>query len=349
MKAAIVRLSGSTTERTKNTVGNAELFGIAKMLNLNPSISVEVLTAKECSDCKSIHSKDFNINDYDTLLVLNDSTNMFGGAEIKSTTDVYKELAKFDKQIYYILTDLSLPFVDYYKLIENKPWNNYNKDDFKLKHDIIVLSQAKDEQSVRKIHKVNIKDVVYVPWQEWKLYTEEPITNDNKTFDLIYGGCFRSGRREKKFTDYFFNKDLNIKLYGNIKRKQFSITDTVSEPTFFPKINNTDVLAANSEAYATILLGDANYNNNVVTLRFIEALLSNIVCFIDDDFDKQHTLLPDEFFYVRSGAELESKIKQIKNDKELYFKLLKIQRDTLLILKIKNLPKYVGNILKEVR
>lgn len=343
MRIAITRLSGNITDKNKESVGNKEMFGIASLLE--KFCEVDVLTCKNCEGCISI-DENYDINKYDNILIVNDSCNMFGGLEIETMTTIYKLLHKYDKQIYYILTDLSLPFINYYKLIKNKSWNNYNEDDFKLKNDIIILSQAFNKDLVKNIHKdINIKDIIYVPFQEWKLYTDIQITNHNKKVDLIYGGSFRTGRREKKFIDYFFDKDINVEIYGNMKLSQFKNVDNLKAPIFTSKINNKDVLYKNSTSLSTIIMGDKNYNDNIVTLRFIEALMSNTICFIDNDFDTKHNLLPDSFFYVNNGNELEEKIKMIKNDSDLCDKLLEIQNLKKIELINNNLPLKLYNIL----
>ena len=340
MKIAIIRLSGNVTDKNKESVGNKELFGIASLIH------ADVLSCKKCENTILV-DENFDINQYDKVLVLNDSVNMFGGCEITTMTTVYKLLHKYEKQIYYILTDLSLPFVDYNKLIKNKPWNNYSEDEFTLKNDIIILSQAYNLDIVKKIHKnINIKDIIYVPFEQWKLYTEPVIKNSRKTVELIYGGSFRTGRREKKFVEYFFNRNIGVEIYGNMKLDQFKNVENLKAPVFTGKINNSEVLKKNSTALSTIIMGDNNYNNNIVTLRFIEALMSDTICFIDNDFDTEHRLM-DDYFYVHNGEELETKIEEIKQNEEFYKGLLYLQNNKLLELLNNNLPKQILDILEK--
>lgn len=342
MKIAITRLSGNVTDKNKESVGNKELFGLAKMLEYYND--VDILTCKKCDGCISVDNS-FDINAYEQLFILNDSCNMFGGLEIETMTTVYKLMHKFDKQIYFMLTDLSLPYVDYYKLIKNKPWNTYTEEDFSLKNDLIIISQAFNIELVKNMHKdISIKEIYYAPLQNWRLHTEKALDiNMNKKYDLVYGGSFRSGRREKKFIDYFFNKDINVELYGNMKLSQFSGVENFKAPNFSSKVENNYVLNKNNEAYATVIMGDSNYNNNIVTLRFVEALMSGIVCFIDNNFDKNHTLLP-EYYYVNNGDELQSKIKQLKDNINFY--LEKCNEQTSIMKKIinDNLPLQIAKI-----
>ena len=344
MKIAITRLSGNITDKNKELVGNKELFGIAQLLKQKFDI-VDILSCKECGDCIYIN-EEFDINYYDKLLILNDSVNMFGGLEIKTMTTIFKLLHKFNNQIYYILTDLSLPFIDYYKLIKNKPWNNYNEDDFKLQNEIIILSQSWNIDLVKRLHKnISVKNIVYVPFEQWKVFTESSVTNDNRYIDLIYGGSFRTGRREEKFKDYFFDKeDINITIYGNMKLSQFKNITSIT-PKFLGKIPNNKVIDMNSNSLATILMGDKNYNNNIITLRYVEALLSNTICFIDLDFDTNQTIIDCEYLYVKNGKELINKIKELKINKELYNKLLIIQNNKLQQIINNNLPQLLYDIL----
>lgn len=316
MRVAVTRLGGNITNKNKSLVGNKETLSIAKVLS--EVDEVDVLTCFECDGCISV-DENFDINQYDAVLVVNDSVNMFGGLEIKSMTTIFKLLHKFDKQIYYALTDLSLPFIDYYKLICGKPWCTYTEDDFKLKKPIIVLSQAYNLDIAKKIHKnVEVADYIYVPFEEWLVNLNPTIVDQtDRPIDLIYGGSFRSGRREKKFVDYFFNRpSLTTVIYGNMKLSQFKDSDSFEvTPEFLGKVSNDEVIGMNSKSIATILMGDKNYNNNIVTLRYYEALLSGTICFIDESFDTNHVLMPMcDYFYVKNGDELEDKIFDIKYD-----------------------------------
>ena len=109
MKIGITRLSGNITDKDSTIIGNYETLKIAELLKR--FTEVDILTCKECQGCISI-DENYDINQYDRLLIVNDSANMFGGLEITTMTTVYKLLAKYNKPITYVLTDLNLPFVN---------------------------------------------------------------------------------------------------------------------------------------------------------------------------------------------------------------------------------------------
>ena len=161
-----------------------------------------------------------------------------------------------------------------------------------------------------------------MPWASWKLELLDeiqPIKKVNKQYDLIYGGSFRSGRRAKKMLEYFFNrKNINVAMFGSIKLDQFSKYKYDCAPNFIKKVPVEKVVELNNSSIATLIIGDNSYNNTTITLRVWESLLSDAIVFIDNDFDPQHNILKEDWYYVSSGDELESKILELKENGELY-------------------------------
>ena len=145
---------------------------------------------------------------------------------------------------------------------------------------------------------------------------------------------------------------MKVELFGLIKETDFDKKRiyNLSKPTFNEKVTDcTKLIEKNSTGFATIIVGDKNYNDNMVTLRVGESLLANCVTFIDNDFDTKHTIYPDfNFFYIKSGGrELEYKIKKLKEDKELYQKVLAIQHHLVQKYKSKNMPRLLSEALYE--
>jgi len=129
------------------------------------------------------------------------------------------------------------------------------------------------------------------------------MVRNTSEYDLIYGGSFRSGRREQKFLDFFFNKDISVAVYGSMKPQQFKkLNSSDVQPTWLGRVACTDVVNTNAKGIATIIVGEKYYNNNTITLRIYESMLANCVVFIDEEFDTKHEILKDDFHYVRNGA-----------------------------------------------
>ena len=256
--------------------------------------------------------------------------------------------------LYYILVDLAIPFQQLYPLIKNREWCRYKSEkEIDLDNDFIILSQADNEEEVRKIHKnsnINIKEVRYVPFNEWVVHTNSFVENTGEV-DLILGTSYRGGRRKKKYIDYFFNREsLKIEFYGLIKEADFGKSiKNLKKPIFTAKLEDvTKIIEKNSTGFATIIIGDKNYNNNMITLRFAESLLANCVTFIDEEFDIKHKIYPNfDFFYVNSGDELEQKINFLKENKKYYEKILEIQHQKVEEMRLNNLPHIFSEALRD--
>lgn len=322
-KVAIAVLDGYTTNRNKSNVNNFEMFNIAKVLS--KMFQVDILTGKQCDGCISV-DENFDINKYSKFFIVNGSINNFGGLEFHQTTIIYTLMHKFKNKMYYILTDTLLTYKNYWPSIHNYDWSSkYNEQMFD-NQGFIVLSQFKQLSNVVKSN--YCKDYIYINWPLYLLENQQAINNSAPSVDLIYGGSFRSGRRKDKMLDYFFNRDINVELFGSLKSKQFK-GNFNKLPKFTKKIPASEVTLKNSTSLATIIMGDNNYHNNTVTLRFYESVLSGAITFIDNDFDPEHKLLKDDYFYVNNGDELEAKIKQLKENKDLVNKLKKQQLECL--------------------
>lgn len=147
---------------------------------------------------------------------------------------------------------------------------------------------------------------------------EKKIHKNKSTYDLIYGGSFRSGKREKKFIDYFFNKSINVALYGTIKESDFKLPYTNSPKNWLGKVNCNDVIETNTLGFSSIICGEPGYNNNIHTIRQYESILANCVTFIDSDYDTNHIIYPNcDFLYINNGEELESRIKELQTSNNI--------------------------------
>lgn len=256
--------------------------------------------------------------------------------------------------MYYVLVDLAIPFEQLYSKVKKRKWCKYKSaEEIDLMNNFVIISQSKNSQEVGRIHQnsdINIKDIRYVPINEWVLHTNTYVENSGKV-DLILGTSNRGGKRRKKYTDYFFGRENIItEFYGLIKKSDFKKSEIqdLNEPIFSSKLDDcTKIIEKNSTGFATVIVGDPNYNNNMITLRLGESLLANCVTFIDEDFDKAHTIYPCNFMYVNSGKELELKILTLKENPDLYNKVINLQHELVEKIKKNNLPKKLSKAISE--
>lgn len=351
MKIALLNLANNITDFS--TVSSGETINIKIMLE-KMNHNVDIISKKKGQF--TISFEDVNdINNYDKLLVINGALNFFGGKENPIIINNFKLMAKYNKTIYYLLTDLRLPYRNLWKAIYKRNWP-YTEEEVTIKSDIVVISQFNNLEEVKKIHKnENISKFVYFPLERYKLVNREKPQEDqfnlfdyieeDKQSDLIYGGSFRAGNREAKMLKYLFDmEDLKVEFFGTANESQFNNSKYKIAPKFTGKIPMNEMVEKNSTAYASIIIGDESYNNNGITLRVWETLLSEAICFIDLDFDKEKKILAHDFFYVKSKQELIDRVWRIKSDTLLKNELLKYQHERINVLF--NKEKYLNELEK---
>lgn len=314
MRIAILNLSNNVFKPT--TVSAYETIAY-KVLLENQGHQVDIISNK--SGFYTISFDDVgDIKNYDRLLVVNGAINFFGGVESPTIINNYKLMHQYEGTIYYLFTDFRLPFRQLWPAIANRDWG-YTEDEVKVDNDIIILSQGKNIQMTQKVHQdkgLNVVDVIYVPLERYKLETIESVENHSVVpeFDLIYGGSFRSGKRLKEFEEYFFNTEYNAALFGTIKRTQFK-REYDTDPTFLGKVKPVEMTYQLSRGKFTLVMGDAEYNDNFITLRVWEALFSDSVVLINEPFDPNHLIFPDEpWRYVNSSDDVAKLVKTFTND-----------------------------------
>lgn len=304
-----------------NTIGSLEVNNIANTLRKHANVDIIAKYPKDrkrqIDEIVDIMQLD-DLGDYDKILFYNTSINFYGNRENPPLNKAYELMASYKDTIYYLLVDLRLPFQQFWECVEHKGWD-IKKEDVLITKDIVIVSQGSDLDKTKYVHrKVDeyIKDYLYFPLEQHILTSDPSIldVNNNPEFDLIYGGSWRSGRRNKKMNDYFGQKDLKIKLFGNIPENKIENEDV----TFSKKVAPSQVLKTNNSAMCTIVFGDRDYNDNMTTLRLWENLLSRTIVFIDNDFDRNRELGFPDFLYVENGKELTEKIKILKEDQNVY-------------------------------
>lgn len=306
MRIALLNLSNNITNF--KTVSSGETIYIKKVLEILEH-KVDIISKTSGEYTKAFEEVE-NINWYDKLLVINGAINFFGGKENPIIINNYKLMAKFKKGIDYLLTDLRLPFKQLWPAIEKRDWG-YTKEDVWVYSDVRIISQSHNINMIKEM--MPDLPVVYFPLERYiLLFPNEYTPPLIKETDVIYGGSFRSGNRLKKMMKYFFDTRYEVELFGNIKESQFNHMQYQNAPKFTGKVPMSDIIEKNSTAYATLIIGDNNYDGNMLTLRVWEALLSDAVILIDDDFDPEHKIMGEDWFYVKNKVDVAIKVEYLK-------------------------------------
>lgn len=308
MKVAILNLANNVTDF--KTTPSGETIYFKKTLELL-GFEVDIISKKFGEYTKSFQTV-YDPNVYDKLIVVNGAINFFGGTENEVIIKNYQLMAKYNKPIYYFLTDLRLPFKQLWPSIEKRDWG-YTKEEVWVSSEIKVISQTFNLDVVKKL--MPEYEAVYFPLEKYKLlfHFDKQEQLNLKTVDLIYGGSFRAGNREQKMIDYLFDTPYSVEFFGTASESQFKLPYQIA-PTFTGKVNFKDVVDKNSTALASIIIGDKLYNNNHITLRVWEVMMSNAIILIDNEFDPDHKIMKKDWFYVNNKQDVQEKLEQIKTN-----------------------------------
>ena len=365
MKVAVIKLGSRISISSIGTSGGTgETLSIIKILT-TAGIKVDAYT--KVLD-KDLSPKDFsiyniednykNINDrsYDALIVLNGNVNYFGGVDDPAQTLNYYIINHFNGKVFYIMCDCNLLLKQIWPSIEKKKWaSNYNKEDILItRDDIIYISQARFVHKVKDKAKklVPIKDVIYFPFEKFPMLTMKDYPfNEDTSYDLLYGGTFRGGRREDDMIKYYFGYDpkFKVEMFGKISIDDFNQKKikTLNPPDFGKSVEYDKFGFKMSEAKATVIIGDPIYKSwGDLAQRIYESIIIGNVVLIDSAYDFQKKVFIDEelrdFCYVSSIKDVEDRLEKIQDNK-FRKHIVDLQRESTRI----DLNKYC-NDLKEI-
>ena len=350
-KVGILYADGQFSYHRKNELMGSEGLYIKQALLKQPEIDkVDILVTTSGQVADKLITSENDLNYYSDIILFWSSTNQWGGELSIPQYKVYKFLHEFKGNIYYWFEDMRFPLVELTHIIQNRPfWTNNplcELSELTLPKQINFISMFGDKDIVYKIHSnIDIKQIYICPiylTHDDSRPIQQPLFG--RSIDLIYGGFGRSQKRNAFYKEYFFNQeDIVIELYGAVEK---DIKDlNVGNCIISPRVPYHSVLSKNATALSTIIPAEKGYNNNCITPRLVEALLSGCICFIQNDFDSEHSILKDDFFYVNSGNELKQKIIMLKSDVELYNEKLSQQDIVLQELQKKDLGKILSKII----
>lgn len=340
MKVCVIKIGARICINSKSTSGGTgEALSIIKILT-EANIDVDVYTKILAKDEKPIDFKiydiidDYNkINDreYDALICINGNLNYFGGADVPHDTLCFNVINNFKGKVFYFLCDPNLLLKDAWNVIKNKEWkNNYDENNIRItRSDIIYISQPRNlnllKNIVSKKTKLNIAEYHHFPFEQFVFLTmkdENPILNYE--YDLIYGGTFRSGKREEDMIKYYlgYPDDIKVKMFGKIKETDFKKNKhNLSYPYFDKAVSYHEFNNEMRTGLATIIIGDPDYKSlEDIAQRTYEGILAGNIVFIDESYDKNKIVfgsneILSKFCYVNNRNDVIQRLNIIKNHK----------------------------------
>lgn len=348
MKFAVIKLGSRVSVSSIGTSGGTgETLSIIKMMT-DAGHSVDVYTKVLASDGKPDNFnvfniedtyKDINNKDYDSLIVLNGNVNYFGGVDSPAQTLNYNVINNFKGKVYYIMCDCNLFLKQIWQSIQSKSWkDNYKREDIEItRDDIVYVTQARDTKKVlEKARKyVNVKDAVYFPFEKFPLLTlQDKDINENPSYDLLYGGTFRNGRREDDMIKFYFGypENYNVEMFGNVNIDHFNKDKiaNLTPPKFGKSVLYSDFPNKMHDAKATVIIGDKIYKQlDDLAQRIYESIKIGNVVLLDSSYDFSKRVFKDptlkQFNYVNNRKDVEERLTRLK-DNNFRKELIKLQR-----------------------
>lgn len=333
-------------------------------------------------DIRDFESDKLDINYYDEVFIYNCQMNVFGGAFPVPSIPTMLTLIKFKGDIWYMLTDPSMPPINVMLITKQKlkfcnvpgcakmadgsvkpvtddDVTNFTHNVFdKTRVAFCGLDYKKYFNQYNARSRLDTRKILDVDWAyfgQHEYYATREFLDlklqspdkDEDSFDFVYCGNHRASRDEV-IKAVVSHSDLKCAVVGY---GDFITSDNLSS---FDYMSHEDMFNfINKKAYATVVMGDPLHNNNIITPRFYESMLLNTVAFIWHKYDTAKKFVKNEelknFIYVSSGDELHDKILMIKNSKDLFDHIVELERkEALDSVGIKDPDKFIKSIDTDV-
>lgn len=347
MKIAAIKL-GARIAPGGTSGGSGEALAILDMLAYNNEVHAYTKVLSKDAAIKNITMHQIideytTINDenYDALVVINGAVNYFGGVDSPDQTLNYYLINNFKGKVFYILCDPSLTLKQIWPSVAKKEWSaNYTQSDIDIvRTDIEYISQPKDVnrilQDIAK-NKIMVSNISHYPFEQFPMIQEKTkwLSLDERKYDILYGGTFRSGKRQDDMIKFYFDyDDLNVTMFGKISEKDFTEKKVANKtfPNFEGAINYDKFNEKMSLAVSTVIIGDKYYKEiDDLAQRIYESINAGVITFIDSDYDRNKRVYKNEmlqkFLYVDSKEDVVKRLDIIKSmTADQFDSLLKLQ------------------------
>jgi len=369
-KSAIVSLGTRISLSSDNVRSVDLKFMREYLLNVLGREQVDYISKRTKKEAGLDYFKDTtetDFNDYDEIYIYNASFNPFGGLFKDEALDTFEKLYTFNGDVIYFIIDPKLAPMDFAGFLRARNKNGdyiFGTDvkvrDFKRHIDPEIVEGWTEK--VWKRMKIAFDGQDYEKYcKMWNSSspkikgTYKWLNEDAEWFNMWIAEYYAINERlELKLKDYEKVADpYDLVYFGNNRQNERNkvIKELYDIPEFKkycigfdPQLANTD-----SEKYvdhdelfkligekclATVVVGDNTHNGNIRTARFFETMLLDVAAFIYIKYDPTKSYVKDEFLkefiYVSSKSELKDKINKIKTDKELYKKVVELERKEIL-------------------
>lgn len=326
MKVAYTSIYSNVTYSDTNHRGLETIY--FKQLLEENGYEVDIVAKKGRNSADLDFYKNYdevNFHDYKAVFIQLSPANFFGGQVSDHTEPISRALANYDGPIYALVNDPRIGFYnpveklkrfgllqdleeEWKEIIENatylfpgkkiekylgyvpRNWQRLDWFTYMFKHKMSESVQAKSKPATRSLFD----------------FDEEPV---QKEWDLLYYGDNRGSFREKQVAKYF-GKETNNLLVG------FKTKKAVAE--FVKKQPHDELLKTISKCKASLITGDEEHMDNVITFRFYETMGSDCLAAIQIEYDPDMELVQDpvlrELLYVKNSQDVKKLVSNYSED-----------------------------------
>jgi len=376
LRSAVIKIGGRLAVNSRSTSGGTneviEIFKRFTKYGIKADLYTEVLPSDDIIPEINIINldeeslKNINRKNYDLLFVFNGNANFFGGAEDPLSILNYMVINNFDGKVLYCLTDLNLILKQIHKAVAGKEWGSkYDPAALEIKRDdIYLISQAAKNDEIHKIfikNGINLKkeNIYHFPWEMFPAFSIDDYNKPDRSIDIIYGGTFRSGKRENDLIKYYFGypDDISVELFGNIKLEQFKRKEamTLRPPRFSKKLPYKEYIEKTASGLASVIIADPLYKRSSMrTTRFFECIRAGNIIFVDKEyydnteFFFNNNELLKEMCVVSNRDDVIDKVRYFRNNVKSRNKFIEIQRSAISFITEDYYYKKLLEIMEEI-
>lgn len=321
MKVALTSVFSNLTYNQKNHRGLEAVY-FKKLLEDN-GYDVELIGKKN----RNTADFDFYVNyseadwdSYDAVFVQLSTANFFGGVVGEHTEPIARSLAGYKGKIYALVND---PRIDFLNPVDKLKRFNLCQDLSSEWESIIenatYLFPGKDISKFLGRTPKNWQQLDWFTYMFKHRMSQKMESNQSnalfdfdapkKEWDAIYYGDNRASFREQQIRKYMPQGENNLLIGYKTKKVN---------TTFAKKMEHSVLLDTISKSKASLITGDAEHLDNVITYRFYETMASDCLAAIQIEYDPNRELIQDpilrEKLYVTSSKDVEALVASYSDD-----------------------------------
>ena len=307
MKVAITNIYGNVIYDKRDPRGLQVTF-FKKMLE-ESGCEVELVGKKTRQYTfmrEYIHYTDVDWNDYDCVFLQLSWPIFYGGLPQFQSVDLTKTLASYKGPFYQFVTDpLIKPSNPAHCLWKNfqilkdciDPWEDIMKRS-------IYLFHGTDIKKFLKYEPKNWEQLDFTAYIFQNLMKDNPqnMTEMDKKWDVIYYGDQRKADRNN-YVKHYMPMNSSCLMVGNLKVEKHY-------PDFkgmvLKKVPQWELMPLVDQSKVCLVIGDREHHDNVKTFRVYEALGSQALAAIQEEFDPHRKIIKDpvlrDLLYVNSAS-----------------------------------------------